>query len=217
MSEAIELKANIRSVRGKAASRRMRREDQIIPGVVYGGKKEALALSLSHKDTMYALEKEGVFSQILHLDVNGSTESVVIKDLQRHPFKKKILHIDFLRINTDEKLVMNVPVIIEGTDLSPGIKSGGVLSQTTTEVAIQCLPSHLPESIAIDISTLEVGQTIHLSDLVLPKHVEFAHAIEDEEHNHSVCAIHVPKAITEDEPAATESESESEPETKNDD
>lgn len=209
MTEAIELKAYMRSVRGKAASRRMRREEQTIPGVVYGGKEASVALSLSHKDTMHTLEKEGVFSQVLQLDINGKKEPVVIKALQRHPFKKQILHIDLYRIKTDEALVINVPLHLEGADISPGLKSGGVLSQATTEVSIRCLPSHLPEHISVDISALNIGDSIHLKDLVLPKHVSLAHEIEDEEHNHSVCAIHAPKAES-DATEASDETSESE-------
>lgn len=189
MSQAIELKADIRSVRGKAASRLMRREQNTIPAVVYGSGKDTVALSLSHKDIQHALTTEGVFSQVLQLVVDGSPEKVIIKALQRHPYKKQILHIDFMRVNSTDKLTISTPIHLVGQDICPGLKAGGILSQPTVSIEISCLPNHLPESLTLDISTMKVGQVIHLSDLELPAHVELAHPIEDDEHNHAVCSI----------------------------
>lgn len=207
MSQTIELKAETRHVRGKAASRLMRREQDTIPGVIYGGTgKDTIALSLSHKDTQHTLAKDGVFSQILQLTVDGSPEKVIIKALQRHPYKKRILHIDFMRISSTEKLTMSVPIILTGQEECSALKTGGVLSQPITSIEISCLPSHLPESLGIDISALNLGDVAHLSDIKLPEQVELAHPIEDEEHNHAVCSITEPKAQEEEEPTAEATE-----------
>lgn len=194
MSQTIELKANIRSVRGKAASRLMRREQDTIPGVIYGANKDTVALSLSHKDTQQALTKEGIFSQVLQLMVDGSPEKVIIKALQRHPYKKQILHIDFMRVDAAQILTMSAPLEITGQDKCPGLKAGGILSQPTLSVEVSCLPQNLPESITLDISNMKMGDVMHLSDIQLPKNVSLAHPIEDAEYNHAVCTISEPKS-----------------------
>lgn len=199
MSELFEFEAQVRTDLGKSAARRLRRLEDKVPAIVYGAGKEPVALSILHKSVIKALEQEAVYSHILTLKFDGKSEKVVLKDLLRHPSKPKILHMDFLRVNTKEKLTMHVPLHFEGDEKSPGLKDGGVLSKVMTELEITCLPSNLPEYIAVDISGMEMGDAIHITEVVLPKGVELAHAVEDDEHDHPVVSIHAPKAEAEPE------------------
>ena len=149
-----------------------------------------------------ALENEAVYSSILSLSIDGKAIQVVLKDLQRHPFKSRVLHADFLRINANEKLTMSVPLHFLGEDVAPGVKEGaGMISHLMTELEIKCLPANLPEYIEVDISTLQLDHALHLSDIKLPNGVELAHAIVDARHNYPVVAIQKPRA--EEEVAAT--------------
>jgi large subunit ribosomal protein L25 len=193
MTISFEFNAQLRDCRGKAGSRRMRRLEDIIPAVIYGLKKEPVAISLTHKDIMHALEKEEFYSQIIMLNVAGKSEQVVLKDLQRHPFKPRIIHVDFLRISAKEKIVMHVPVHLLGVEQCVGLKAGGVLSHIQTEIEISCLPADLPTHIDIDIRALEIDSSIHLTEVKLPKGVVLAHAVADEEHDHAVVAVHAPR------------------------
>ena len=204
MTISFEFDAQLRESRGKAESRRMRRLDDNIPAVIYGLKKDPVAITLPHKDVIHAMDKEEFYSQVITLNVAGKPEKVVLKDLQRHPFKPKVMHVDFLRISAKEKITMNVPVHLLGEDKCAGIKAGGVLSQIQTEIEVSCLPAQLPTHIDIDISALEIGESVHLSKVSLPKGVELAHAIEDDEHDHPVVAIQAAPEEESDEPVVSE-------------
>jgi large subunit ribosomal protein L25 len=206
MTISFEFNAKLRDSRGKAESRRMRRLEDVIPAVIYGLKKEPVAITLTHKDIIHALDKEEFYSQIITLNVAGKSEQVVLKDLQRHPFKPKVIHADFLRISAKEKIVMNVPVHLIGEEKCVGLKAGGVVSHVKTEIEISCLPANLPTHIDIDISNLELGATIHLREVKLPKGVVLAHAVEDEEHDHAVVAIQAPREEEADSAEAKDSE-----------
>jgi large subunit ribosomal protein L25 len=187
MTNSIELQAEIRTTEGTSHARRMRRNEQV-PAVIYGAGKDAQSLTMSHKDIFHALEDEATFSNILTLIVDGKSEQVIIKALQRHPYKPKITHIDFLRIKAKEKLVMQVPLHFIGEEQSIGLKEGGILSKIMNEVEIRCLPANLPEYLELDISALDISSTLHLSDIALPKGVEFSHELDDE-HNAGVVTI----------------------------
>lgn len=206
MSELFEFEAHVRTETGSAAMRRLRREDQV-PAIVYGAGKEPALISIMHKEVLKALGHEAVYSHILTIKTNGKAEKVVLKDLLRHPSKPKVLHMDFLRVSGKEKLTMHVPLHFEGDASSPGLKAGGVLSKLMTDLEVTCLPADLPEYIAIDISKMDIGDAIHLSEITLPKGVALLHAVVDEEHDQAVVSIHAPKAQ-----AAEETETET-PET----
>lgn len=193
MSELFEFEAQIRTEHGKAASRRMRRIEDKVPAIVYGAGKEPTSISILHKDVLRALKNEAVYSHILTLKIDGKPESVVLKAMMRHPSKPVVQHIDFLRVNAKEKLTMNVPLHFEGEELSPGVKANGVLSKLMTELEVSCLPGNLPEFIAVDISTMAVGDSVHLSEVPMPKGVELLHAVVDDEHDHAVVSIHAPQ------------------------
>lgn len=172
MSTVYELHASHRSDVGKGASRRLRHEDKI-PAILYGAKEAPMNLALSHKDVSKSLTNEAFYSHILTLHVDGETFSAVIKAMQRHPYQKRIMHMDFLRINLNEAITMNVPLHFAGEEIAPGVKiGGGKLMRLLSTVEIECLPRNLPEFIKVDVSKCELGDSIHLSDLQLPEGVE---------------------------------------------
>ncbi|MCU7914454.1 MAG: 50S ribosomal protein L25/general stress protein Ctc [Candidatus Thiodiazotropha sp. (ex Gloverina cf. vestifex)] len=173
MSANFEVIAQSRIDTGKGASRRLRRSGQV-PGIVYGAHKEPTMISLLHHEMIHALQNEAFYSSLLTLKLDDKPETVVIKDLQRHPAKPFILHIDFQRVQADEKIRLHVPIHFTNEETSPGIKSGGQASHVMADVEISCLPKDLPEFIEIDMSNLEMGAIIHASELTLPSGVELA-------------------------------------------
>ena len=167
------LNAEVRSDLGKGASRRLRRNESLVPAVIYGGDKAPQSISLLAKDLAKLLENEAAFSHVLSLDVAGTKESVLIKALQRHPAKGFVLHADFQRVVAGQKLTAHVPLHFINEATAVGVKQqGGEISHTISEVEVSCLPKDLPEFIEVDMAAVEVGQTVHMSDLKLPKGVE---------------------------------------------
>lgn len=173
MSTNFEVIAQSRTDTGKGASRRLRRSG-MLPGIVYGAHQEPTMISLPHHELVHALENESFYSNLLTLKVDGKKETVVLKDLQRHPAKPFILHADFQRVQADEKIRLHVPVHFANENVSPGIKAGGQASHVMTDVEISCLPKDLPEFIEVDMSKLEMGAILHASELMLPAGVELA-------------------------------------------
>ena len=175
MSTDFTLHAKGREDTGKGASRRLRRLAGEIPAIVYGGKKDPARIALIHKDVMKALENEAFYSHIVTLDIDGSSEDVILKDVQRHPAKKQILHLDFLRVSKSTKLHTKVPLHFINEDISIGVKTGGgIVAHTMTELDIMCLPKDLPEYIEVDMAEVAAGVSIHLSDLIIPEGVAIA-------------------------------------------
>ena len=167
------LNAEVRSDLGKGASRRLRRNESMVPAVIYGGDKAPQSISLLAKDLAKLLENEAAFSHVLTLNVAGTNESVVIKALQRHPAKGFVLHADFVRVVAGQKLNAHVPLHFINEASSVGVKQqGGEVSHTISEVEVSCQPQDLPEFIEVDLAKVEVGQIVHLSDIKLPKGVE---------------------------------------------
>lgn len=223
MSNEFSLNAQLRDVTGKGSSRRLRRLEGTIPAIVYGGKSAPQNITLTHKDIVKATDNEAFFSHIIDLNIDGKGESVIVKDMQRHPAKPVILHVDFLRVSKDVAITVNVPLHFINEDECKGIKlDGGVVSHNITDVEISCLPGDLPESIDVDMTDVEIDQIVHLSDLQLPKGVTltaFAHGGDEHEHDLPVVAIHEPKVVVEEEeegapeaPEAPEATSQSEAE-----
>jgi large subunit ribosomal protein L25 len=177
MSVTFELKAEPRGDLGKGASRRLRRAGKV-PAILYGGGQEPQPLVLSHLDILNQLKNEAVYSHVLTLDLGDRTESVVLRDLQRHPFKPTILHVDFLRVSADRKLRVHVPLHLVNEDTARGVKQqGGVVSRALIDIEITCLPKDLPEFIEIDIADLGMNEALHLSQIPLPAGVELADKI----------------------------------------
>ena len=198
------LTAKARDDLGKGASRRLRRLDEV-PAVVYGGKDPAQSITLEGREIKHALENEAFYSHIISLKVDGKAEDVILKDVQRHPYKPFIMHVDFLRVRADQKLTTRVPLHFINEDKCPGVKlDGGGISHNITELEIQCLPKDLPEYIEVDMGEMTLEDTVHLSDLKLPEGVESVELMHGEEHDQPVASIHIPRAIVEEEPEEAE-------------
>ena len=171
MSNTFVLNAQTREAQGKGASRRLRRAG-MVPGIVYGAHRDAQSIAVPANELRSSLEHEAFFSHILTLKVDGKEESVVLKDLQRHPAKQEIWHIDLLRVVANEAIRVNVPLHFIGEDVAPGVKQGGgIVDHLRNEIEIECLPANLPEFIEVDISSLELDQSVHLSEVALPEGV----------------------------------------------
>jgi large subunit ribosomal protein L25 len=195
MSTDFTLNAKGREDTGKGASRRLRRLAGEIPAIVYGGKKDPAQISLAHKDVSKALENEGFYSQVISLDVDGKIEDVIIKDIQRHPAKAIILHMDFFRISKTTKLTTKIPLHFINEDTCVGVKlGGGLIAHSMTELDIQCLPKDLPEYLEVDMAEVELGQTVHVSDIKLPEGVESVALSHGEDHDLPVATVNKPKA-----------------------
>ena len=211
-----ELNAKSREDMGKGASRRLRRLANEIPAIIYGGKKAAENISLSHRDLAHALENEAFYTQIVNLVVDGKAQDVILKDIQRHPAKTIILHADFLRVNKKQKLTIKAPLHFINEDSCIGVKmQGGQISRSMSELEISCLPADLPEYIEVDLAEVEIDQIVHISDIKLPKGVESVALAQGEGHDLPVAAIHKPKATDvelDDDAAAAASEDEAEAE-----
>ena len=186
MSTDFIVKIEPRADTGKGASRRLRHAG-LVPGIIYGARKEPSMITLNHNELILHLDNEAFYSHILELKVGKKSEKVILKDLQRHPAKPFILHIDFQRISANESIKVHVPLHFIGEDTAPGVKAGGIVSRNLTDIEVSCLPKDLPEFIEIDIATLEMGISIHLSEVELPKGVELAHATDSSK---TVVAIH---------------------------
>jgi large subunit ribosomal protein L25 len=189
------LNAEARADVGKGASRRLRRQGNMVPAIIYGADKEPQNISVPHKDLVKQLENEAFYSHIVTLNVDGSSQDVILKDLQRHPAKKQILHADFLRVSRTKKLHTKVPLHFMNEDICVGVKGqGGTISHNMTELDVSCLPGDLPEFIEVDLKDVQAGQIVHISDLSLPKGVESVALSHGPEHDLPVVTVNKPKA-----------------------
>lgn len=195
MSGHFELKALDRKNLGTSNSRRYRKHEGLVPAVIYGG-SEPININLSSNDLLKATKDQAFFSHILTIKTDKKTEKVVVKEIQRHPFKPQILHMDFLRVDNQEPISLKVPLKFVGEAEAVGVKAGGKVAHLINEVEIKCLPKHLPEFIEIDISSLALDASLHLSDLKLAKGVELVHlANKDNVHDLPVVSIHKVKQV----------------------
>jgi large subunit ribosomal protein L25 len=198
MKTSFELVAEFRETQGKGASRRLRHDGKV-PAILYGGHLAARALTLSHQKLLIMLENERFYSTILNLKVGEESQAAILKDVQRHPFKNAVVHVDFQRVEENEKIRINIPLHFSGAAISPGVKSqGGIVSHMRTEVEISCLPKDLPEFIEVDISGLSLNESVHLSQLKVPVGVVLVELAKEDA---AVVAIHSPRA-EEPEPTA---------------
>ena len=210
MSVDFTVEAQTRADIGKGASRRLRHQG-LVPGIVYGGGKDPESITLDHNKVIQHIDHEAFFSHILDLSVDGKAEKVVLKDMQRHPARRQVLHMDFLRVSDKETIRMHVPLHFIGEDVAPGVKHGGNVSHLATDVEVICLPSDLPEYLEVDVSAMEVGDSLHLSDIALPKGVELVELTHGESHDTAIVGIHMSRGALEEE-EAEESAEEAEPE-----
>jgi len=192
MKTSFELVAEFRDDQGKGASRRLRRTGKV-PAILYGGKQEARAMTLDHARLILMLENERIYSTILSLKVGEEKQAAVLKDLQRHPYKNQVLHIDFQRVLEDEKIRMRIPLHFLNEATAVGVKTqGGVVSHLRNDVEILCLPKDLPEFIEVDLQELGLGQLIHLSELKLPEGIDLPELIHG--NDSAVVSIHAQRA-----------------------
>ncbi len=181
-----EIKVQRREDEGKGASRRLRHAG-VIPAIVYGGDLKPVSIQLDHEEVWLAQQNEWFYSSILDLSLNGDVQKVLLRDLQRHPYKQLIMHIDFQRVSENEKLSASVPLHFVNEAASPAGKAAGVvITHELNEVQVLCLPKDLPEFVEVDLSSLEVGKVVHLSDLKLPAGVELPELKQGKEHDVAV-------------------------------
>lgn len=188
-----EFDAEPRHDRGKGASRRLRRDGRI-PAVIYGGHKDAVAVQVAHNDVLLRTAHEAFYSHILTLKVDGTAEKVVLKDMQRHPYKPFIMHMDFLRVSETEEITMRVPLHFLNEERCVGVKQfGGVISHLISDVEVNCLPQDLPEYIEIDLEPLNIGDTLHLGEIALPEGVQLTILLHGGDPNQAVVQVHAPR------------------------
>ena len=196
----IAIKAGTRKVQGTGASRRLRRVDKV-PGIVYGGGKDATVIELDHNDIYHKLKLEAFHASILDMELDGKSEQVLLRDVQMHAWKQNVLHVDFQRIAADKKIHMKVPLHFINADVAPGVKvSSGIVSHIINELDIACLPKDLPEFIEVDLKDLAAGHSIHISNLTMPSGVDSVALIRGDDQ--SVATIIIPRAIAAEEDAA---------------
>ena len=180
MANQHTIKATGRKDEGKGASRRLRHAGQV-PAVVYGGKSEPVSIQVEHEKTWIASQNEWFYSSILDLEIDGKVESVLLRDMQRHPYKQRIMHLDFQRVDANQALRASVPLHFVNEEKSPAGKSAGVvIMHELTQLEVSCLPKDLPGNIEVDLSELKAGDTIHLSQIKLPEGVELPHKVDAE-------------------------------------
>ena len=208
----MKINAEVRSAQGTGASRRLRRAGKV-PGVVYGGQSKAEMIELDHKETLQQLKKEVFHASILDMSLSGKSEKVLLRDYQMHPWRAEILHVDFQRVSAKEKITMRVPLHFTNEENAPSVKlGGGVVNRIESEVEVSCLPGNLPEYIEVDCGALEIGDSIHLSQLNLPEGVESAHLIRGGE-DLGVVAIQKARGPAADEDGSSADDSEGGEET----
>ncbi len=190
---AIEISAKTRKAQGTGASRRLRKAD-MVPGIVYGT-GDATMIELDHNTLYFALKKEAFHASILSLDLDGKKESVLLRDFQMHPFRQQVQHIDFQRVDANKKIHMKVPLHFINAEACPGVKtSGGIVTHVLNELEIVCLAADLPAAIEVDLATLDITHSVHVSDVKLPKGVEVA------KHHHAsdaVATVQIPRGHVE--------------------
>lgn len=192
----MKFSATSRQEQGSSASRRLRRAGRV-PGIVYGSSVEPTPISIEHNPLYHALRVEAFHSSILDMELEGQTEKVLLRDVQWHPYKPLVMHIDFQRVAADEKLTVKVPLHFVNAEISPAVKlSAAIISHVMTEIVIDCLPQDLPSFIEVDLANLETTQTVHVNDLKLPAGVSLAsHGTE----NPVIITVTVPVGAKEDE------------------
>lgn len=202
MSTDINLTVESRDVKGTAASRRLRHGDKV-PGIIYGAGKDNENIVFEHSDIMHRLDTPAFYSSIISLRTPSGDQQVILREVQRHPYRARVLHVDFQRINASEKLHMNVPLHFEGGEEAPGVTmDGGILSFLVMELDVTCLPKDLPEYISVDVSQLGLNQSVHLSDIQFPEGVELTSAVSPTDEDITLANVAPPKVMEEEEEEA---------------
>jgi large subunit ribosomal protein L25 len=200
-----ELEAESRSDQGKGASRRLRRDGKV-PAILYGADTEPQSITLVHSEVIKRLEHEAFYSHILTVNVDGKGTKAVLRDMQRHPAKPIIMHMDFQRVDQNKPIHVTVPLHFIGADVAPGTKAGGMVAHDLVGVELAVLPAHLPEYIEVDISAMHIGDALHLSDLQLPETGVLVELGRGEGHDLPVVSIHAPRGGGDEEEEAAAAE-----------
>ena len=194
MSVSFTVDAEPRSDLGKGASRRLRRENQV-PAVVYGAGKDPESIMLKHNEVLKHLDNEAFYSHILKLNVGKKSQQVILRDIQRHPYKRVVMHMDFLRVASDTAIQVQVPLHYINEEKCVGVRQGGgIISHLETELAISCLPGQLPEYIEVDVAELELGASLHISDITLPEGVTSVDLSHGEDHDRAIVSVQASRA-----------------------
>lgn len=199
----IHLEAQVRTDLGRGASRRLRRLENQVLGVIYGGHKDPVSIQIPQNKVIKALEHESIYSSVFDVTVNKKVEHVILKALQRHPYKPMIMHMDLQRVSAQDVLVKLVPLHFINEESAKGVKAGGIISHSMTQVEVRCQVKDLPEFIEVDMANVDMNDIVHLSHLKLPKNVHLTADFADGIHDTPVVSIHPPK-IAEVEEEATE-------------
>lgn len=200
MSIDFAVDAEIRDDLGKGASRRLRRSGRV-PAIIYGAGEPPQNISLDHNKMVHNFDNEGFFSHVITVNLDGKKQKAILRDLQRHPAKPVILHVDFQRVSDDQAINVHVPLHFIGEDICPGVKQeGGSISHNVIEVEISCLPKDIPEFIEVDVSQLRIGDSVHLSDLQVPESITIAALTHGEGHDLQVLNVHTTKVAVEETP-----------------
>jgi large subunit ribosomal protein L25 len=204
MSAKIEIHAEPRSDFGKGASRRLRKTE-MVPAIVYGGKEEPVPVALQHNEFIHQLNNETIYTQVLSLKLGKKKVDVILRDLQRHPYKHRILHADFQRVDNKQVLHITVPIHFLNEDTCKGVKKdGGQISHLISEVEIVALPKDLPEFLQLDLAELALGEVLYLSDIKCPKGVEILELTHGEEHDAGVVTVNESRVAEEETEQASE-------------
>ncbi len=195
MSAEFKFNVSPRAEKGTGVSRNLRRLGKV-PAILYGAKKEPMHLTVPANELVRELRNEAIFSHVISLSIDGKIEKAIIKSLHRHPYKPEILHVDFQRVSANTKLTVHVPLHFLGEDDAPGVKNGGHFSHNHTDLEVSCLPKDLPEFIEIDVSSFELDQVLHLSEVKLPKGVALYHF--SEENDEIVVSLHAAREEVEE-------------------
>lgn len=208
MSDFI-LNAEVRDNKGKGASRRLRRLDSQVPAIIYGEDKAPLSIMIPHKDLIRALDEEAFYSAIITVKLGNEEETVILKDLQRHPAKPVVVHADFLRVSADSAIVVKVPLHYVNAEACVGVKmEGGTVITQLNEIEVKTLPATLPEFLEVDLTDVAAGQTLHISDVILPEGVESVALANDSDHNLAILTVKKPKGKQASEEGDAESSAE---------
>ncbi|MXW53185.1 MAG: 50S ribosomal protein L25/general stress protein Ctc [Gammaproteobacteria bacterium] len=223
MPDLLTIDASQRQDVGTSTARRLRRNQDQVPGVVYGGGEVPVHFTIDYRRIAKVVEDEAFFSQVLSLTLGGRSEQVVLRELQRHPATEKVVHVDFLRVREDQELQVSIPFHFLNEEECVGVRlNGGMISHNLTEAQVSCLPRDLPEFVEIDLEHLDIGDAVHLSDIELPPGVSFVVLAQGDGRDDQIVNVHMPRGMSlldeeEEELVETEEDEEESPEEPEED
>lgn len=197
MSTMITLSADLRQVKGRGASRRLRKQ-QTVPGIVYGKTIEPINIQLEHKELLRASAFKDFYAHLINLKIDNQDYKVMVKDIQRHAYKNKLVHVDFQNIGADEMITFELPITFSNADTAQGVKQGGQLTISKKALTVRCQAKNIPESLEVDLANVEVNQILHISDIKLPEGVQSYDLMLGQDHDLAIASIHKANASVQD-------------------